>query len=360
MRRREVIEFAGTALFAWPLVARAEQQAKIARLGFLGFGTAGPAATRVEALRAGLRDLGYVEGKNLVIEFRWSRTLPEMHEAAAELARMKVDVIFASSSTEVEPARRATSTIPIVFAVHADPVGAGHVSSLARPGGNTTGLAMLQTGLTEKRLELLKETVPRVTRVGVLWDRTASSYRPFLQAAEVAGGKLGLQLRPVGVSTVADYDGAFATMAHDRVGAVLVHASTQTARNNPPAPCRTCTEAPVADHVRGDGQRGGGRADELRAGSHRLVAARRRLHRQDPQGSETGRAARRPGFQVPADHQSQDRERARPDDPAVDPRARRRGHRVSDELFPGAKSAGSLASMNGLTWCWVRASRSRD
>jgi putative ABC transport system substrate-binding protein len=233
MRRREVIEFAGTALFAWPLVARAEQQAKIARLGFLGFGTAGPAATRVEALRAGLRDLGYVEGKNLVIEFRWSRTLPEMHEAAAELARMKVDVIFASSSTEVEPARRATSTIPIVFAVHADPVGAGHVSSLARPGGNTTGLAMLQTGLTEKRLELLKETVPRVTRVGVLWDRTASSYRPFLQAAEVAGGKLGLQLRPVGVSTVADYDGAFATMAHDRVGAVLVHASTQTARNNP-------------------------------------------------------------------------------------------------------------------------------
>jgi putative tryptophan/tyrosine transport system substrate-binding protein len=101
MRRRELIAFAGTALFAWPLVARAEEQAKIARLGFLGFGTPGPAATRVEALRAGLRDLGYVEGKNLVIEFRWSRTLQEMHEAAAELAHMKVDVIFASSSTEV-------------------------------------------------------------------------------------------------------------------------------------------------------------------------------------------------------------------------------------------------------------------
>ena len=233
MRRRELIEFAGTAFFAWPLVARAQQQDKIVRLGFLGFGTPVAAASRVEALRAGLRDLGYVEGKNLVIEFRWSGTVEQMQKAAAELARMKVDIIFASSSTEVEPARRATNTIPIVFAVHADPVGAGHVSSLARPGGNTTGLAMLQTGLTEKRLELLKETVPRVTRFGVLWDRTAPSYRPFLQAAEVAGGKLGLQLRPVGVSTVADYDGAFATMAHDRVGVVLVHASTQTALNNP-------------------------------------------------------------------------------------------------------------------------------
>ena len=233
MRRRELIELVGTALLAWPLVARAQQQAKIARLGYLGFGTPALSANRVEAFRAGLRDLGYVEGKNLVIEFRWSGTVEQMHEAAAELARMKVDVIFASSSTETEPARRATSTIPIVFAVHADPVGVGHVSSLARPGGNTTGLAMLQTGLTEKRLELLKETVPQATRLGVLWDRTAPSYRPFLQAAEATGGKLGVQLRTIGVNTVEDYDGAFATMARDRVGGVLVHASTQTARDNP-------------------------------------------------------------------------------------------------------------------------------
>ena len=215
------------------LVARAQQQAKIARLGFLGFGTPAAAATRVEALRAGLGDLGYVEGKNLVIEFRWSRTVEQMHEAAAELARLKVDIIFATSSTEVEPARRATNTIPIVFASHADPVGVGHVSSLARPGGNMTGLAVMQPDITAKRLEILKEIVPRATRFGVLWDRTAPSYRPVLQAAEDARGKLGIQLRTVGVSTVADYEGAFATMAHDRVGAVLVHASTQTARDNP-------------------------------------------------------------------------------------------------------------------------------
>ena len=233
MRRREFIVFAGTALFRWPLVARAQQQPKIARLGFLGFGAPAASTNRVEALRAGLRDLGYVEGKNLVIEFRWSGTVEQMHEAAAELVRMKVDVIFATSSTESEPARRATNTIPIVFATHADPVGVGHVSSLARPGGNMTGLADIQSVITPKRLEILRETVPQVTRFGVLWSPTAPSYRPFLEAAEATGAKLGIQLLTVGVSTVADFDGAFAKMAKDRVGAVLVHGAALTARHNP-------------------------------------------------------------------------------------------------------------------------------
>jgi putative tryptophan/tyrosine transport system substrate-binding protein len=104
VRRRGLIGFAGSALFAWPLVARAQQRAGIARLGYLGFGTPAAAAPRVEALRAGLRDLGYVEGKNLVVEFRWPGTVEQMHEAAAELARMKVDIIFATSSTETEDA----------------------------------------------------------------------------------------------------------------------------------------------------------------------------------------------------------------------------------------------------------------
>ncbi len=194
MRRRELLEFAGTAFFAWPLVARAQQQAKIARLGFLSFGTPAASANRVEALREGLRDLGYVEGKNLVIEFRWSTTVEQMHEGADELARMKVDIIFATSSTEAESARRATSTIPIVFATHADPVGVGRVSSLARPGGNMTGLADLQPVITPKRLEILKATVPQVTRFGVLWSPTAPSYRPFLEAAEATGRKLGVRL----------------------------------------------------------------------------------------------------------------------------------------------------------------------
>ena len=233
MKRRDVIALVGSALFACPRFARAQQQAKSARLGFLGFGDSA-AWPRVEVLRASLRDLGYVEGKNLIIEFRWSRTVEQMREAAAELTRMNVDVILAPASTEAEAARWATSTIPIVFVGHADPVGVGHISSLARPGGNMTGVTILQTDLTAKRLEILKETVPQARRVGVLLDRTAPSHRPFLQAAETASGKLGLQLRTVDANTTAEYEGAFATMARDRVGAVLVHASTQTVRGDGP------------------------------------------------------------------------------------------------------------------------------
>jgi putative ABC transport system substrate-binding protein len=235
MRRRELIAFAGTALFAWPQVVRAQQPTKIARLGYLGFGSPSDAATvvRVEALRAGLRDLGYVEGKNLVIEFRWSGTVEQIHEAAADLVRMKVDIIFSNSSTETEQARRATSTIPIVFATHADPVGLGHVSRLARPGGNMTGLAAMTPEITTKQMETLKEAVPQATRFGVLWDHNAPSHRPTLQAAEAVRGKLGVQLRAVGVSTIADYDGAFATLAQAHASAVLVHSSALTVRHNP-------------------------------------------------------------------------------------------------------------------------------
>ena len=232
MRRRELIAIAGTGLVAWPLVARAQQQARIARLGYLGFGSPANAATlvRVEALRAGLRDLGYVEGKNLVIEFRWSDTVEQLHEAAAELVRMKVDVIFSNSSTETEVARRATNTIPIVFATHFDPVSVGHVASLARPGGNITGVSALGTELTAKQLEILKATMPRATRFGVLYTPTTPAYRSVLQAAEAARGKLHVELLTVGVNTVADFDGAFAKMAHDRVGAVYVHSAMLTAR----------------------------------------------------------------------------------------------------------------------------------
>jgi ABC-type uncharacterized transport system substrate-binding protein len=115
MNRRGFLRTVSVSLLAAPLSAKAQQTRKVHQIGYLGYGSPAASANRVEALRAGLRDLGYVEGKNLVIEFRWSGTVEQMHEAAAELARMKVDIIFATSSTETEPARRATSTIPIVF-----------------------------------------------------------------------------------------------------------------------------------------------------------------------------------------------------------------------------------------------------
>src|SRR5829696_758493 len=223
MRRREFIGLlAGTT--AVPLAARAQQR-KHWRIGFLRFGPASTNAARVEALRAGLRDLGYVEGTNIVIEFRWATTVDQLPKLAAELVRMNVDVIFAPASTETEAARQVTNTIPIVFANHADPVGVGHVTSLARPGGNITGLSVLLTDLVAKQLEILKEAVPQATRIGVLFSPTAPSHRPALQALETAGQTLGVQLQLVPVRTIEDFDGAFAMMAREHVGGCLVVAA---------------------------------------------------------------------------------------------------------------------------------------
>jgi len=151
--RRKFLATLGGAAVAWPLAARAQQPGKVARIGYLGLGPASARTTQVEALRAGLRDLGWVEGKNVIIEFRWADKVDELPALAAALAHMPVDVIFAHSSTQVEAARQATQTIPIVFANHADPVGVGHVASLARPGGNITGLSMLLTELSAKGLK---------------------------------------------------------------------------------------------------------------------------------------------------------------------------------------------------------------
>jgi ABC-type uncharacterized transport system substrate-binding protein len=134
MRRREFITLLGGAAAAWPLAARAQQKAKIARIGILGLLPVSGFASRFEAFRAGLRDLGYVEGDSLFIEYRWAERPGELPKLARELVDMNVNVILAPSSIQVEPARQATKTIPIVFASHADPVGLGHVASLARPG----------------------------------------------------------------------------------------------------------------------------------------------------------------------------------------------------------------------------------
>ena len=190
--RRELLTALGGAAAAWPLAAHAQQATKVPRIGFLGLAPASASASRVEALRAGLRDHGYVEGKDIVIEFRWAEGVEQLPELAAELVRMNVDLIFAPSSTFVEPARQATKTIPIVFALHADPVGVGHVASLARPGGNITGLSSLLTELGAKELEILKEAVPQAKRIGVLWNPTTPSHQPALKAVEAAGAKLGV------------------------------------------------------------------------------------------------------------------------------------------------------------------------
>ncbi len=221
MRRREFITLVAGAS-AWPLAARAQQSAKVARVGYLNLGPASASSSRVEALRVGLRDLGWIEGKNIVIEFRWADNVDQLPGLAAELVRMKVDVIFAPSSTIVEPARQATKTIPIVFASHADPIGTGHVASLPRPGGNITGLSEQSTEIDAKALEMLKEVLPQATRMGVLWNPTTPSQVPGLQSVKAAGERLGVALHIVPAATAEDFDAALASLARENVGGVFV------------------------------------------------------------------------------------------------------------------------------------------
>jgi putative ABC transport system substrate-binding protein len=224
MKRREFITLVGGAVATWPLALRAQHSA-MPVIGFLGPAPAAAYLPRMEALRAGLRDLGYVEGKNIVIEFRWADKADQLPEMAAELVRMKVDIILVSSSTYVEPVRQATKTIPIVFAIHADPVGVGHVASLARPGGNITGLSTLLTDLVAKELEIFKEAVPQTTRIGILWNPSTPSHGPAVQAVEAVGEKLGVQLLLAPARTVEEFDGAFSTMTREGLGGFLVIAS---------------------------------------------------------------------------------------------------------------------------------------
>jgi putative ABC transport system substrate-binding protein len=227
MRRREFIAALGGAA-AWPLVARAQQPTRVARLGFLNIAPASAWADEVAAFLAGLHDLGYVEGKNIVIEFRWADNVDQLPKLAAELVRMKVDIVVAPASTEVEPVRQATKTIPIVFAQHADPVGLGHVASLAHPGGNITGVSMVLTELAAKALQILDDAIPSAKQIGVLWNPTTPSHTVVVKEVETAAKNLGLQLIMLPIKTVADFDGVFSTMARERADGFLVPGSPLT------------------------------------------------------------------------------------------------------------------------------------
>jgi putative ABC transport system substrate-binding protein len=222
--RRTFLAGTGVVLLAAPLPAEAQQAGRVYRIGFLGNSGSTAGGTRfVDAFRLGLREHGWIEGQNLLIEYRWAEgNTGRLPTLAADLVRLKVDLIVAASSTFVEAAKEATSTIPIVFPIHADPVGTGHVASLARPGGNITGLATLQTDLGSKGLELLKLAVHGAKRVAVLWNPSTPSHVPGLKAVEDAARTLGLQLQPLGVRSAGELESAFATMARERAGALLV------------------------------------------------------------------------------------------------------------------------------------------
>jgi putative ABC transport system substrate-binding protein len=220
-RRTFIVSTVGAAL-AGPRAVGAQQAGKVYRVGFLWDSPAvWPHA--LEGFRQGLRDLGWVEDQNIVIEYRWAEgrfdRLPSLVE---ELVRLKVDVIVAPTSIYTEAAKRATSTIPIVFASHADPIGSGHVASLARPGANATGLTVVMSETMAKSLELLKAAVPGLTRVAVIWDPGTPSHKPGLKAVEDMGRALGLRLQTMPVRSATEFDSAFSAIVQERAGAVLV------------------------------------------------------------------------------------------------------------------------------------------
>ena len=213
------------ALLAAPLAAETQQADKVARIGYLGT-RRGVSPHLPEAFRQGLRDLGYVEGRNVVIEYRNSEGKNERLPAlAAELVALKVDVILAAATPHALAAKQATRTIPIVFAATGDAVADGLVASLARPGGNITGLSFFTPELVGKRLELLKQTVPGVSRVAVLWNPGGlgeSTEKDVLKRAEVAARAIGVQLHFVEARGPADFDRVFSDMIRARAGALTV------------------------------------------------------------------------------------------------------------------------------------------
>jgi putative tryptophan/tyrosine transport system substrate-binding protein len=212
------------AILMAPLATVAQQVGKVYRVGILTNNASDPLEAQLwYAFRLALRERGWIEGGNLLIEFREAKgNFAQLPELAADLVRRKVDLIVARSSQFVQPAKEMTTTIPIVFVVHADPVNTGHVASLARPGGNITGLANLHTDLSTKMLEILSSAVPEATRIAVLWNPDTPSHTPALKAVEEAGRALRVQLQPVEARTAAELEGAFAAMARARAQAVLV------------------------------------------------------------------------------------------------------------------------------------------
>jgi putative tryptophan/tyrosine transport system substrate-binding protein len=217
----------GAILFLLCSSALAQQRAKIPRIGFLTAGSLSAISVRVEAFRQGLRQLGYVEGKNIVIEWRSiegkADRLPGL---AAELVRLKVDVIVTAGPQATYTAKQATATIPIVMTFDSDPVGSGSIASLARPGGNITGLSTLAPEISGKQLELLKEIVPRLSRVAVLGSSTTPGNTQALKEVELAAGAFGVKVQYLDVRDPKDIATAFRAAGKGRADSIIVLAGS--------------------------------------------------------------------------------------------------------------------------------------
>jgi putative ABC transport system substrate-binding protein len=222
MKRREFITLIGSVT-AWPLAARAQQSEKVPRVGFMGNSTEALEANLVGPFREGLRELGYQEGRNIVVVYRWAEGRYERFPALiAELLAAKVDVIVTAGTPAAIAVKQTTTTVPLVMVAVGDPVGTGLVSSLARPAGNLTGLSSIAPDLEGKRLELLRELVPMLAHVGVFYNSTNLFHTVSMQHVRTAAEALGIKLLPLSVRISQDLDGAFATILKEKPDALLV------------------------------------------------------------------------------------------------------------------------------------------
>ena len=223
MSKKIVTWLLASILLATVSLVEAQQRGKVPRIGFLAAPAPSFFSTRMNAFREGLYDLGHVEGKNIAIEYRYAGgKLDRLPALAAELVRLKVDVIVTSSAPGALAAKNVTGTVPIVFVTAGDPVGIGLVTSLARPGGNITGLTTHAPELSGKRLELLKEVLPRITRVAVLWNPFNPGFSEMLKEMQAASQAHALQLQSLEVQSLEDFEGAFESLTRGDSHAIIV------------------------------------------------------------------------------------------------------------------------------------------
>ncbi len=321
IRRREFITLLGGAAAAWALAARAQQAGKLPTIGFLG-ADASAFAPWTAAFVARMRELGWIEGQTVAIEYRWSQGRTERYaEIAAEFVRRNVDAIVTVGSA-VPTVRHATAAIPIVFAVAIDPVGSGLVASLAKPGGNVTGLSLQATNLAGKRLELLREVVPQLRRLAIIFN--VGNAQPVLdmREAEAAARTLGMEVITSEIRRGEDIAPAFAALK-GRAEALYLPIDP---REYPPLSHQYVSAGrATADGAHLSRMGRSGRSDVLWSKRPGPVPARRQLCRQDSARGQAGRHPRRAAEQVRSYHQPYVSQGARPLDPGIVPPARRRG-----------------------------------
>jgi len=217
MRRREFIALLGGTAVVWPFAGHAQPAGKVHRIGFLRVGA--PPPSFIGPLQTALKNLGYVEGKNFIFDYALAKHVAELPNLAADLVRRKVDVLVASGTPAVIPARNATNMIPVVFVAAIDPVATGVVTSLARPGGNVTGLTAVFSDLTGKRLELLKEMLPSLTRVALLSRPANPGHYQYVQQTQMAARMLRVELEVMAINSADDFEAAFRSVRD--VGALI-------------------------------------------------------------------------------------------------------------------------------------------